>query len=407
MGRNKVYGLLGVATAALVITSCQKSSEEESVAAAKHLYMATGICYAGIGFTAPAVGVVGKTVARFNLSSRNTELIKDYADLSVEVAATWPAGITPDADGNMYVSVEHATAGNKRIDRLPLEPNSNHEVWYQSAAVLTTVMKAITVASDGGIIIGRTTTVDRFDPASNRKTVTATNAWGQAFGGSCATNNTIITSVLALPAYSSGLFSKFVYSHSTAGQHDIGIIGMNGYTVAGDCLANAPGGATLSNSAGANLGWSAQLSATAAPTAMVYVATPGGTATGKLIVAYSSSTLNTAAAAGLSNALVMYDITESSATAATITNGVVLYHDHNYLFGVTAMAYDEDTNELYVAVNNSLAVAPVGYNIEKFAIDLTSTSSTGTGATRVTHTDGGPFMSSNTFNNCVTGMFVK
>jgi hypothetical protein len=135
---------------------------------------------------------------------------------------------------------------------------------------------------------------------------------------------------------------------------------------------------------------------------MVYIPNSSGSPTGFLLVAYATNAINSTAAGGLNNALVIYDITESSTTAATITNGRVLYHDVQYFYGVTSMAYDAETGILYAASMNSLSsTTPTGYNIEKFQLDLTTP-----GATRLTNSDNSSFQAANSFNNCVTGMFV-
>ena len=331
-------------------------------------------------------------------------MVRDYADLSQEVAGTYAAGMQLGSDGYIYAAVENAVAtGSRRIDKIEKKYQGAQSIWYQNSSVLTTVNRGLSIASDGGLLLNRTTIIERFDSTPTRKLATLTLAWGQTHAGACVTNNTLVTDVISLPAYTGTTFGKYIYAHATAGQNDIGIISMNGSIAAAECLANQQSiTATLTNSATANLGWNNVLSANSTPTSLVYIATPPpATTTGKLLVAYSTATLNTAVASGLNNALVMYDITESSSSAVTLDNGQVLYHDHQYFFGVTGMTYDEASSTLYVATSNSFAVAPVGYNIEKFTIDITTP-----GATRVPNTNGSSFQSSNTYNNCVTDMFV-
>lgn len=402
MGRKYVYAAIAAMALAATTFSCSRASDTAAVAASNYLYLSTGVCYAGIGFTPPAVADVGVTLSRLNLSSLNYEIVKDYGDLSDEVVDTFASGIVDGGDGYIYASVENSTAtGNRRIDKIAKAAFGAKSTWFQNSSVFTSVMRGVARVSDGGVLSGGTSTIERFDSTPTRKQATPVLGWGQTHAGACATNNTLITSIVALPAFTGTTVGKYIYANAAAGQNDIGIIGMNGSIDATSCLANAAGASALTNTATANQGWNATLAANASPTAMVYIATPTGTTTGKLLVAYSTNAVNTAAAGGLSNALVMYDVNETDALTATINNGQVLYHDHSYFYGVTAMGYDSTNRFLYVATSNSFATAPVGYNIEKFSIDITTP-----GATRIPNTDFSSFQSANSLNNCVTGMFV-
>lgn len=401
MGRNFTKTLAAITLITMTV-GCSKSKENASVTIPRKLYISTGICYAGQGFTAPVIGAVGKTLSRLNLTSLNYEMVHDYGDLSLETPGSFASGISDDGKGSLFVSVENATStGSRRIDKVAKEFYGLFDVFYRDSLVLTSAVKGVSVAADGGVLISTPTLIERLDSTPTRKKVSSTLAWGESFAGACATNNTSITSIKALPVFAGTSYGKYVYTHDAAGQKDVGIIGMNGAGVAADCLANAPGGATLTNAISANNGFNNVLSASATPTSVAYLATPGGASTGKLFVAYSSSSPNLTTAAGLSNALVVYDINESSSTAATITNGTVLYHDHQYFFGVSSIAYDSTTNTLYAASSNSFNVAPSGFNIEQFKIDLTVPS-----ATRVTRSNGESFQSANSYNNCVTSMLV-
>lgn len=401
MGRKYIYSTIAIAAVAAATFSCsQGNNDDQSSTASSYLYISTGKCYAGDGFAVPDISDVGVLLSRLNLSSQSYEVVKDYGDLSNEVADTFASGIVDGGDGYIYASVENAAAtGNRRVDKIQKTAFGTQSIWAQNSSVFSTVLKGISRAADGGVLVGGTSLIERFDSTPTRKKATQALAWGETHAGSCATNNTLITSLVALPAYTGTSMGKYVYAHAAAGQNDIGVISMNGSIDGTSCLANAAGASALTNSATATQGWGATLSASATPTAIVYIATPAGTTTGKLLVAYSSSTLN--AVGSVSNALVMYDINETSASAAVINNGQILYHDHSYFFGVTAMAYDSSTASLYVATSNSLDVTPIGYNIEKFTIDLTTP-----GATRVPNADQSSFQSANSFNNCVTGMFV-
>ena len=404
MGRKIVIAMaLGIAVVAGTF-SCSKNSDE-AVATSRKLYISTGLCYSGTGFTAPTIGGVGQIMSRMDLSSRAYEVVHDYANLADEAADTYSNGMVDGGDGYIYVAVENATdIGNRRIDKIQKTAFGTKSVWQVNTLDLSsTVVRGISRASDDGFLVGVTNGVERYDATPTRKEVATGVAWGDANAGSCAANNTRITDLVALPEVTGTTLGKFIYAHSNVGEHDIGVISKNGSNSAANCLANAPGGAALTNSGTADASLNATLSATATPTSIIYI--PQSAGIGKILVAYASSTQNGVGAASLNNALVMYDFTENTTAAgpeaATITNGQVLYNDNSYFNGVSAMAYDSTTGTLYAASSNSLNLAPVGYNIEKFTIDLTTP-----GATRVVDADNSSFEEANSFNNCVTSMFV-
>lgn len=403
---NIFYGLsLGVIFT-VVGFSCAKSSDE-AASASRKLYIATGLCYSGSGFTAPTIGSVGQLLSRLDVGARTYEVVRDYANLSDEDDATYANGITDGGDGFIYVAVENATStGNRRIDKIAKAAFGSKTVWQVNNTDLSAgVLRGVARAADKGVLVGTTTGVERYDATPTNKDVAFNVSWGAGNAGLCATNNTRITDLVALPkVLAAHDVGKFIYAHSAAGQMDIGVISKSGSNSAANCLANAPGGATLAEATTADSTLNETLSATATPTSIIFI--PTGTGTGKLLVAYASSTVNGAQATptSLNNALVMYDFTEDTTgtpETASLTNGTVLYNNVSYFFGVSAMAYDSTNNTLYVASSNSLNVAPVGYNIEKFTIDLTTPS-----ATRVVDDDNSSFEESTSFNDCVTSMFV-
>jgi hypothetical protein len=418
MKRNNIfYGLtLGVIFTAVGF-SCAKN-DDEVTAASRKLYIATGICYSGTGFTAPTIADVGQTFARLDISSRQYEVVHDYANSANNAAGSYANGVTDGGDGHIYVAVENATnTGNRKIDKIVKAAYGERVVWQSNTAILASggVLKGISRATDKGVLFAATTAIERYDATPTRQTkgpITAPTAWGAALGNDgasrdCSANNTRITDMVALPSAVSGdQIGKFIYTHSAVGQMDVGVVSKNGGNAAGTCLANVAGGATLTEATTADASLNETLSVNATPTSVVFVSTGAGT--GKVLVAYASSTNNgvQAAAASLNNALVMYDFTENTAApeSATLTNGVVLYNNDAYFAGVSAMAYDSTTNSLFasrVDTNSVVGGVPNGYIIERFTIDLTTPS-----ATRVLDTNNSSFEEANSFTNCVTSMFV-
>ncbi len=400
MGRKYVFAAVAATALTAATFSCSKSSDTAATAAANYLYMSTGVCYSGNGFTPPVIADTGVTLSRLNLSSLNYEIVKDYGDLADELADTYASGIVDGGDGYIYASVTNPSQSSvRRVDKIQKAAFGSNSSWTQLASFFVTALKSVARASDGGILVGGTTAIERFDSTPTRIEADTGISWGEAFANSCASNNTLITSLVALPAFTGTTMGKYIYAHAAALQNDIGIIAMDGSRVATSCLANAPGAAVLTNAATANSTYSATLGANATPTSIVYIATPAGSTTGKLLVAYGAAATNSAGT--LNNALVMYDINEPDANTAAISNGQILYNNHTYFFGVTAMGYDSANGHLYVASSNSLNAVPIGYNVEKFSIDLTTP-----GATRIPNANMSSFQSANSLNNCVTGMFV-
>lgn len=408
MRRNIVLSLALGLVFTIIGFSCAKNSNDPATAS-KKLYIATGLCYSGTGFTAPTIGTVGQIVSRLDLSTHQYEVVHDYANLSEEDAGTYANGITDGGDGNLYIAVENSTStGNRRIDKVEKAAFGTRSIWQPSTTYLAaSTIRGIARASDQGFLIGvvsGTASIERFDATPTRKEAAPNISWGANNLGACASNNTRITDIVSLPkVVSTDTIGKYIYAHAAAGQMDVGVISKNGSNSAANCLANAPGAATFATAAStADPAWSKQLSANATPTSLVYI--PTGSGTGKLLVAYSTNAVNTAAASGLNNALVMYDFTENTVAGetATLNNGVVLYNDVSYFYGVSAMAYDSSTGMLYVATSNSISAnPPVGYNIEKFQISLTAPS-----ATRIPNSNNSSFEASTSFNDCVTSMFV-
>ncbi len=207
---------------------------------------------------------------------------------------------------------------------------------------------------------------------------------------------------------------KLIYIHSgnTAATNRIGIVqrtGLTSTTVADCAGANPAGGlAAVAHANATGLTGPITFAATgASPTSMVYIPTPAPALTaGKLIVAYSGST-NTAFdnLTNFNYGIVMWDITESSDTVATLTNPIILWRDESILWAASAMAYDSSTRSLYVAVGGApgavdQTLSNYGYNIEKFTLDMTTPA-----LTRVA-TNNKPFIIGSGYTKCISHMVI-
>ncbi len=207
---------------------------------------------------------------------------------------------------------------------------------------------------------------------------------------------------------------KLIYIHAgaTAIANRIGIVQRTGLqsTTPADCAGSSPvgGASTVPHQNAPNLSGPVGFLGTGASlTSMVFIPTPApATTSGKLIVSYSGSVAgavdnNTNFNVGI----VMYDITETSDTTATVDNPIILWRDESVVFAPSAMAYDATTSSLYVAVGGSPGQAnqttqAFGYNIEKFTLDMATPL-----LTRVHH-NFQPFIIGNAYTKCISNMMI-
>lgn len=383
----------------MTIFSCAKKIEEvSSELPTRSLYVASGVCNSGTGITTFTAASASRVIYKTNTLTGNVDsIVYDYNNGS-ETALNNPTGIASIDATFMYVATENATtAGARKIEKLN-KITKTKTTYFQDASALTAtaghVLRGIIIDNDSNILISKTIAVERAN-TSPARVVAGANPYVNNPAAACTSNSTMITSMAVMPPFSGQAQGKIIYAHQAVGQNDIGVISRSGYSVVGDCLDNdAPGAAVLSASLGAT---AVTISATAAPTAIVYVPMPAGyTVTGKLLVAYASSTVNTGST--INNAIVSYDVTESSDTAVVVNSPTVLYRDNTVIHGISAMAYDSTTNSLYVATATSTATTVVGYNIEKFIYDYATGGMTRVGVT--------PFQASNLYNKCISGMTI-
>ncbi len=103
--------------------------------------------------------------------------------------------------------------------------------------------------------------------------------------------------------------------------------------------------------------------------------------------------------------IVQWDVTETSATVATLSNPVLLFDNISVVYGISAMTYDADTKSLYVATGGEPGVVDmstnnVGYNIEKFTLDTATPL-----LTRV-HVANNPFIKGAANTKCISGLML-
>ena len=421
MGRNNIYRLIGLAVLAAAAVSCQKASEDPAAPSVvvevvpKKLYVSSGICNSGSGVTTYVVATASKVITKWNTSTGvYGGVFLDFNSGSF-IANSAPQNILDDG-ANMYVVVEHGTAANRAIIKVPKSDPNNYATYYANAATLSAVLKGFARDADGSIVVGRTTAIEKITAAQGRATIGA-NAWVNAPAGNCGTSITNMTAVavmnpLTAAGYTSG---KIIFAHGngTAATNRIAIVRDNGYIGATDCLAgaqtNLAGSVPASNRPSRVMAFNA---AGPAPTSLVYIplATPTATATGRIIATYSANQISNSAAGvyNLNHGVVAWDVLEDAVGGVTLTTSpVVLWDDISVVYGASAIAYDSTTSSLYVAVGGEPGVAVgayatnnVGYNVEKFTYSVSANT-----LTRVT-VNNRSFIHGDATTKCISGLAI-
>ncbi|MGE4131641.1 MAG: hypothetical protein AB7F86_08375 [Bdellovibrionales bacterium] len=308
------------------------------------IFVASGTCYGGgVTTTTPS-----QTVAAFDLNTGSFHhLVVDYGILS---PGDSPVAIQEyDAD-NMLVVVEN-TLG-RRVD-LVRKDGSSFQTYLVNSTALNAVLRSVRMASDGSVLISKSSAVEKFNSARGRVTQGA-NPYVNAPAGSCATSTTLISSIEVYPN------DKILIAHAAATPNNkISLISSTGYAAAGDCLAATAGPTT-----------------TALPSGAVF-----HPSTGKTLVAFGSTTT-------ASNFIYSYNV---NYTSNSISGATAVYTDTSIVNGPSAMTVDSDTGNVYVASGTST------FNtVEAFTFS-------GTTLTRI---GSKPFIGPNIYTRCVSSMRV-
>lgn len=415
MGRKLMITTM---VAAVGFTACPKKSDDASATAAPQtLYVATGACNSGSGVTTYTAAQSTKTIERFATDNgANKGNLIDYT-VSNFLAGTNPQNML-DKGSELWVLNENATAGStteRRVIRIPKTDPLNYKVYYANTVALSAAMRGLAMDADGSIIVGKTTAFEKISPAPIRLLANG-NPWISNPGLTCGTSNTALTAVSILaPLTSLGTNSgKVVFAHqgATAAVNRLAIVKDSGYFTTADCVQGYQISGTphtlATNLPAKTIAFNANGTS---PTSMVYIPTgaPVGGVVGKLLVTYSNSqTSNNAAGLyNLNHGLVMWDVSETDVATASLGNPVILYDDFQVIYGASAIAYDPATSSVYVAVSGEPGVAPaayatnnVGYNIEKFTLNLANST-----VTRVAPNNQ-PFIRGNANTKCISAMSI-
>lgn len=408
-------------TAVVFSVGCAKKKEEaeqeiQVVAATKYLYFATGQCNSGAGITTFSGMNSSRMVSKVDLG-KSPSVPTTVLDLSMAYQGGSFAPETGvqsliDNDESILMLTENAVnTGDRKIFSIPKLSPYNTNVFASDALALTSTAAHITRSmlrdNDGTLLFSKSIAVEKIGTNSLRVPMGA-NPWVNAPAGTCATSTTFMSALTVLPAYNGANTGKLIFAHqgTTAAANRLGIISNDGYSIAGNCLNGYQISAVAHTNAPNVSGPLTFSTAGPSPTAMVYIATPGGPTTGKLLVAYSASVateLNNST--NLNYAIVMWNVNETSASAAALSNPVVLYRDFADIFGISAMAYDADSNSLYVATASQPGTANqttsgYGYKIEKFTLNLT------TPLLSIVRVNNKSFLERSSATKCISSMMI-
>jgi hypothetical protein len=311
----------------------------------RRLYVATGACYAGGVATSPGPS---NLIAKLDVESGAVvQTVVDYNEFN---PGDSPIAIEEYDSERLLVLVENAAG--RRID-LVNKNNGEVTLYLANATALSAVTRAMVMLPDFGLLVSKSTSVEKFNSAKSRVTQGA-NPYINAPAGACATSTALISSIVTFPN------GKIMFAHAAAGQARIGLISQSGYAAAGDCLV-----------------------AQAAPIATAFPTRIINHSSGHTLVSYGSTT-------AASNLIYSYSV---DSVSNTIGGATAAWTDFSIVNGPSAMVEDPMTGDVYIASGNST------FNtIERFNYNPGTRQLTRAGTT--------VFKAPSVFSRCVTDMKV-
>ncbi len=354
--------------------SCEKKADSPAApppvepvvtATPKYLYVASGACYSGTNTTFSTT-TASNIIFRINAATGIFDSkIADYNAVPANSGDS-PASIVNNDSNSIHVLVENATAG-RRIELVP-KTGGNRITLTSNTTILSAALRSLFKTSDGGFLVSKGTIMEKVNSQGVR---IGAPFIPTALAANCGAANALMTSMVTLNN------GNIVFANAAVSNNRLALISAGGYLGAANCLLAAPLNAPA---------------AAASPTALVYVS-----ASNQLIVAYAGN----ATTANL-NSIYVYDVNE---TSGVINNATVIYDSSLYpatypylLYGISAMAFDSTTNELYVSTGISTATTVVNYAIEKFTYNSTLKTIARVGSV--------PFYNYGIDTKCIAGMTV-
>ncbi len=305
----------------------------------RFLYVASGACYSGNGLTTFTNTTSSNQLYRLNLANGAKELFADYF-ASPSNTGDSPVAVINESATSLLVLVENTTTvGLRRIERVSKVPVGGRQTYSGNITALSGQLRAMTLLSDGFLLVSKSTAIEKMKDGSNRL-LSGANPWVNLAtpASACTTSTALISAVTKL---SNG---SIVFAHAGAAAARVGVVNPLGYSVAGDCR-------------------SAQAApvATAFPTAMVYDS-------GVLLVAYGGASTATDL-----NSIYAYTVNETTGAISSpqkIYDSNLFGSTYNFLlFGISAMTYDASTGDLFVSTAVSTGATISNYRIERLRFD--------------------------------------
>lgn len=298
----------------------------------KYLYVSTGACYAGSNTTFLTT-TASNVMFRLNLKTGQKDTsFADFYSLPANPGDS-PVSLIESDSSNLMVLIENATSG-RRIEKLAKSANATRSIFTSNTTILSAALKGMVKTSDGGFLIAKTAGIEKITSQGVRL---GAPYIGTALGATCGATNANINAVAVAPS------GKIIFANAAASNNRWGVISPNGYSVAADCLAAQ-----------------AAPDVNAYPVAIQYISSHN-----QILVAYAGNSLNVNL-----NSIYVYDFNTST---NAISNATKIYDSNTYLaagyllYAISAMVYNPDDKNLYVATAISNATTVVNYSIEQLS----------------------------------------
>lgn len=315
---QRIYLFLSFAI--LFICGCEvplvgKKTDSLNESKNTYIFVASGTTYAGPGITP---STPSQSIARYRSDGVFDGIVFDYNTLPGDS----PVGLVDYDDETLLVAIDNPSG--RRVGRIRKDGSSQKpEVFIPAGPGLSTTLRSIVPTFDGGWLIARTTTIEKYNVSKQRITIGA-NGYVFSPAGACGTTATAKVGVVQGPAH------NIIYTHAAGSPNNKTVmIKPTGYAGATDCLSGIAGPTGNHTPTGA----------------LLYYNYNG---LSRLLVGYSNNT-------GPVHNIYSYPV-----SSTTISAGTLAYSNLSVLQGASAMAMMPD-GKILIAMSS-----PTFNQIERF-----------------------------------------
>lgn len=374
------FAAIGIAATA----GCSKpkssgSSGEES--SGSYLYISSGACHSGGSLASFTATTASNQIFRVNASTG----IKDFtlADYTTAPSQTGdsPVAIVNADSSNIYVLVDNATAGLRRVEKVAKTFNGSRSViFYGNGTMTANSGKDLSLTPQNDFLLARQNAIEKINTNGTRITNGTLAFVVPPTSGACGMVATgTLSQALSLP---NGMIAMANVTMGTASK--VGIVSATGYSSGANCLASVTSPEVASS----------------LPTSLAFDSTNN-----YLLVAYagyaSSATVKV-------NTIYAYSVDMSTGALGATPTKIFDQSEAAYptfMYGISAMTFDPANTTLYVSSSRDSSATSTGHFIEKFSYAPANIS--GTMATNVlTRVGTTPFYNYTLDTKCVSSMFV-